>query len=377
MDWSRWRGEFPSCNHVVHMNHAGVAPLSRAVAGAVRTFVDEALVLDGKIYARWEQRAEAVRAAFARLVGADTPEVAFIQNTSEGLSLLAAGLDWRAGDNVVAVADDYPSNVYPWWGLRRWGVETRMAPHPPGRFGVDDVAAVMDGRTRLLAVSAVDWQSGFRADLATLGNLCRERGILFCVDGIQAVGAMRVDVAAAGIDCLAAGGHKWLLAPEGCGGLFVSSRVVERFSPIVLGWKSVVDADRYLPYHFDLRRDAARFEAGSPPHLGIHALGAALDLLLTVGPAVIEKRILALTGELAEGLRSLGAKILSPWRDGERSGILTFELGDSRALHAAFTQAAIISRVRMGGVRLAPHFYNNAEDIARILSVAEQHRRGN
>lgn len=358
------------------MNHAGVSPWSTPVATAVRTFADEALVVDGRTYQRWEQRVEGVRAAFARLIGAAAADVAFVQNTSEGLSLVAAGLDWRSGDNVVVMAEEYPSNVYPWWGLRRWGVETRMVPRPQLRFGVDDVRPFVDGRTRVLAVSAVDWQTGFRADLGALGGFCRQHGVLFCVDGIQAVGAMQVDVAAAGIDCLAVGGHKWLLAPEGCGGLFVSTTLVERIQPVVLGWKSVVDADRYLPYHFTLRTDAARLEPGSPPHLGIHALGAALDLLLTVGPAAIERRVLELAGDLAEGLRARGATILSPWGVGERSGILTFQLGDTQALHGALSHAGVVSRIRMGGIRLAPHFYNNADDVACILEAVDRYQRG-
>ena len=188
------------------------------------------------------------------------------------------------------MADEYPSNVYPWFGLQRFGVETRLLARPGARFGADDIAPLIDRRTRVLAVSAVDWQSGFRVDLAALAELCRAREVLFVVDGIQAVGALCVDVGACGVDVLAAGGHKWLLAPEGCGMLFVSDRVVERIYPVVLGWKSVRNAGVYLPYHFELRADAARLEPGSAPHLGIHAFGAALDLLLEIGPAAIEAR---------------------------------------------------------------------------------------
>jgi selenocysteine lyase/cysteine desulfurase len=243
------------------------------------------------------------------------------------------------------------------------------------RFSVDDVSPLVDGRTRVLAVSAVDWQSGFRADLVALGDFCRQRGLLYCVDAVQAVGALRVDVAAAGIDCLAAGGHKWLIAPEGCGGLVVSGRIADQVRPVVLGWRSVTDAGSYLPYHFELRKDAGRFEPGTLSHVGILALGAALDLFAEVGADRIEQRILHLTAELAEGLRSRGADILSPWQDGERSGILTFRLGDSAALAAALEQAGIIARTRAGGVRLAPHFYNSADDIARVLDAVDGYMR--
>lgn len=375
IDWDRWRGEFPSCGHVVHMNHAGVAPLSLRVAQAVQAFAASGVAFTEGTSERREQRSEQIRAALARLLHARTEEIAFVQNTAEGLSLVAAGLPWREGDNVVALADEYPSNVYPWFGLRRWGVETRLVPRVEQRLRLDDVAAAIDGRTRVLAVSAVDWQSGYRFQLASLADLCRRRGVLLGVDGIQAIGALDVDVESLGIDFLAAGGHKWLLAPEGCGVLFISRRLVEHIEPVVLGWKSVSGSDVYLPYHFELRPDAARVEPGSPPHLAIHALGAAVDLLLEVGPPRIEERVLALAAKLGEELRRRGAELLSPWEAEARSAIVTFRLGDSAALQAAFRDEGIITRQRMGGIRLAPHFYNNDDDIARVLAVVEAHRR--
>ena len=374
MDWTRWREEFPSAARLVHMNHAGISPLPRRVAAAICKFADEGLLLDRAVYQRWEERAEAVRAAAARLIGARPTEIAFVRNTSEGLSLVAAGLPWQRGDNVITLADEYPSNVYPWFGLRRLGVETRLLARPQLRFGADDVAALMDRRTRAVAVSAVDWQSGFRVDLAALGELCRARGVLFVVDGIQAVGALRTDVAASGVDVLAAGAHKWMLAPEGCGILYIAERVIDRIHPVVLGWKSVENAGVYLPYHFDLRADAARLEPGSAAHLGIHALGAALDLLLEIGVAGIEARVLETTGRLADALRAIGATILSPFAPAERSSILTFALGDAPRLHRALTDAGVIVRQRLGGIRLAPHFYNDAEDVARVVDAVRAFR---
>jgi len=351
------------------MNHAGLAPLSRRVAAEIRAFADEAERVTSAAYAGWTARVDAVRAAYARLIGAAADEIAFVKNTGEGLSLVAAGLAWQAGDNVVAVADEYPSNVYPWLGLHRHGVETRFATRCGARFGVAEVAAVTDRRTRVVTVSAVDWQSGFRADLAALGDFCRARDILLVVDAIQAVGALRVDVRVCGIDAMAVSGHKWLLAPEGCGALFVSARVLDRITPVLLGWKSVRDADTYLPYHFAPRGDAAKFEPGSQMHLGIRAFGAAVDLQLAMRPERIEAAVLAVTEALREGLLGLGARILSPSGAAERSGILTFVRGDSAALHATLTRADVVCRQRLGGVRLAPHCYTNAEDVERVLRV--------
>ncbi len=375
MDWNRWRSEFPITERCTHLNHAGVSPISRRVATAVTSFVTEATVLDAAMQRRWEARGEAIRASFARLVGAQPDEIAFVKNTSEGLSLIAAGLEWRAGDNVIAVDGEYPANVYPWFGLRRWGVETRLVRPRAGRVCLDDVLALADTRTRLVSVSFVDWNSGARTDLGAVGAGCRERGIIFCVDGIQGVGAIQLDVERDHIDCLAVGGHKWLLAPEGCGCLFVSRRVIDRLQSVLHGWKSVTDADTYLPYHFNPRGDAAKFEPGSPPQLGIQALGAAIDFLHDVGPERVERRLFDLTDRLAVGLRERGAAITSPWGADERSGIVVFRLGDDpRRLCAELVRRGFVVRVRGGGIRVAPHFYNNETDIDRLLAALDDLR---
>jgi len=370
MDWDRWRHEFPITERCTHFNHAGVSPVSRRVAAAVTAFINEAMVVDAAVQRRWEERAEEIRASMARLIGARADEIAFVKNTSEGISLVAAGLDWRSGDNVIAVDGEYPSNVYPWFGLRRWGVETRLVRPVQGCVRADDVAALADARTRVVSVSFVDWNSGGRTDLGAVGQLCRSRGMLFCVDGIQGVGALHLDVERDHIDCLAVGGHKWLLAPEGCGCLFVSRRVADRLQSVLHGWKSVTNAGTYLPYHFDPRPDAAKFEPGSPSQLGAQALGAAIDLLLEIGPARIEQRLFGLTDRLVAGLRQRGADIVSPWAPGQRSGIVVFQLGgEPQRVCAELTRQGFVVRVRGGGIRVAPHFYNNENDIDRLLAA--------
>ncbi len=375
MDWNRWRLEFPITERLTHFNHAGVSPVSRRVVAAVTSFIEEATVVDAATQRRWNERCEHVRAGFARLVGAQADEIAFVKNTSEGLSLVAAGVEWHPGDNVIAVDGEYPSNVYPWFGLRRCGVETRLVRPVDGRVLPEDVHALADARTRLVSVSFVDWSTGARTDLRPIGELCHRRGIIFCVDGIQGVGAVQLDVERDGIDCLAVGGHKWLLAPEGLGCLYVSRRVADRISSVLHGWKSVTDADTYLPYHFHPRPDAAKFEPGSPSVLATYALGAALDVLLEVGPEHIERRLFDLTDRLAAGLRARGAEVLSPWGAGERSGIIVFRLGgDPLRLCTELIRQGFIVRVRSGGVRVAPHFYNNEDDIDRLLAALDRLR---
>ncbi len=370
MNANPWRGLFPVTQHWVHLNHAGVSPISLRVRDAVVAFLEDALRIDEARNQRWEQRSEEVRALCAQLIGARADEIAFVKNTSEGLSLVAFGFPWKRGDNVITVDKEYPSNVYPWFALHRYGVETRLVPRRNGRVSPDEVLAAADRHTRVLTVSFVDWLTGARNDLAALSELCRERNWLFCVDGIQGVGAVPFNVEELGVDCLAVGGHKWLLAPEGCGFLYVSKRVVDRIESVLQGWKSVENPESFLPYHFGARPDALKFEPGSPPHLGIHALGAAVELLLEVSIGEVWRRIRFLTDYLVEGLLSLGADIVSPWGDGERSGIVVFRLGAApEQLVQQLIAQGFIVRVRDGGIRVAPHFYNDIEDIDRFIAA--------
>ena len=365
-----WRSQFPVTAACVYFDHAGVAPVSRRVADAVTAFIAEARDFGRLHYAAWETRTEDVRAAAARLLGAATEEVAFVASTSDGLSTIATSIDWRSGDSVVAVDAEFPANVYPWWALERIGVTTRLAPIVDGRLDPDTVAALIDDTTRVVSVSAVDFATGHRRDLAALGALCRRRGVLFCVDAIQALGALAIDVERCGIDALAADGHKWLCAPEGCGLLYVSRRWLDRLRPQRLGWKSVVDQGRYLPYHFDLKADAQKFECGSLNFLAIHALGAAIDLVADVGIDVIERRVLALTDALRERLDANGFAVLSPARREERSGIIVARTPEPpERVVPRLRAAGVLASPRGGGVRFSPHFYCNEHDIDRCIAA--------
>jgi len=373
LDISRWRNEFLVSEEVVYFDHAGVAPVSKRVADAVTRFISEACARGRLNYRAWEERAEQTRAAFARLIGAAADEIAFVANTSEGLAVVATGLEWKAGDNVVAVSGEFPANVYPWWALERLGVETRMATLEDFRLTLAGLDRCVDGRTRLVSVSAVDFATGHRRSLKEIGRYCRERGIVFCVDAVQALGALRIDVEEEEIDCLAADGHKWLLAPEGCGCLYVARRLWDRLQPQRVGWKSVVDHSRYLPYHFTLKPNALKFEPGSLNLLSIHALGAALDLLLEVGIARIEEVLLGLTQKLRDGLAERNLPVLSPGGRDEISGITTFR-GVARPgeVEEKLRERGIVVRERLGGLRVSPHFYCNDDDLSRFFRALEE-----
>lgn len=361
---------FPSAEERLHLDHAGVAPISTRVVEAVETFTSESVSHLSERYPYWELRAEDVRAACAELAGAVPRQVAFVKNTSEALSFVAGGLEWAEGDVVVAVDEAFPSNVYPWWDLARLGVETRMVTPTAVLGDLRQLEAALDGPVRLLAVSAVAYGTGDLRPLADLATLCRSRDVLLVVDGIQALGAIRVDLASEGLDCIAADGHKWMCAPEGAGFMALSDRLLDRLRPIELGWKSVVESGRYYPYQLKVRSDAAKLEAGSLNLMGTYALGAAVDLALEVGIDEIERRISSLTDSLVAGLRSRGREILGARsRDGgasgtRGSGILTFVPGaDPERLRQELWARDVVCKVRFGGLRLAPHHYQDESDV--------------
>jgi selenocysteine lyase/cysteine desulfurase len=371
MNWERTRSFFPVTQTLAYLNHAGVAPISTRVAEALERYAAEATRRGAFDYQRcYDAEVERVRGRAATLIGADADEIAFVKNTSEGLGLVAAGLDWRRGDRVVVCDLEYPSNVYPWWSLRPRGVETVMLRSRDGFLPIESVEdALRHPRTRLLSLSSVEFGSGARNDLAALGRLCRERGVLFCVDAIQSVGCLPLDVADGLVDFLAADGHKWMLSVEGCGIFYCRRALLERLTPRIVGWRSVKDNLDFDSYHFELQPSAGRFEEGTPNTPGIFALGAAIDLLLELDVAAIGRRVLELTDTLCAELAAHGAEVASPRAPGRASGIVAFRLPDEAPGRTAarLREAGVFVVERRGCVRASPHFYNVPEDLERLL----------
>jgi len=372
VNWARTRSFFPVTLELAYLNHAGVAPISTRVEEALRRYIAEATGRGAFDYARvYDAEIERVRGRAALLLGADRSEIAFVKNTTEGLGLVAAGLDWRSGDQVLSCDLEYPSNVYPWQSLADRGVETVLLPGERGRLPLERVEEALRGsRVRLLALSSVEFGSGARNDLDALGRLCHERGVLFCVDAIQSLGCLPLDVERSRIDFLASDGHKWLLSPEGCGIFYCARRALDLVRPRVVGWRSVVDNHDFDTYHMELQPGAGRFEEGTPNTAGIFALGAAIDLLLEIGIDAIAERVLALTDRLVRGLEARGAEILGP-RGDEASGIVSFRLPDEpiERTVARLRTRRIFVVARRGGVRASPHFYNDESEIDRLLAA--------
>lgn len=376
MNPEKIRREFPVVENRIFFDHAKVSPLPMRVRSAVNAFVEDASSHGTANYADWMARVESVRASFARLINASPDEVAFVKNTSEGISIVANGIDWKPGDNVVIPDIEFPANVYPWWNLKPLGVETRFVHAVDGRVLFDDLVARVDNKTRVLSVSSVECNSGFRLDLNRMGAFCKEKGILFCVDAIQSLGVLPMDVKRDHIDFLSADGHKWLLSVEGLGGFYISSEALEAIRPAVVGWNSMINAYDFMNYDFTLRPDAARFEEGSFNTMSIQAFGAALSLFHEVGVDTIEKRIMRLGDKILDELKRRNFRILNSVIPEERSGIISFTGEMDLEKLSDFMAANQVSlTVRDGMVRLSPHFYNSENEIDRFFDLWDRFKK--
>jgi selenocysteine lyase/cysteine desulfurase len=372
MDFSAVRAQFPVSREFTFLNHAATAAPPQPVVEAVNGFLAECASRGSLDYGRWLARLVGIRRQAAELIGAAAEEIAFVPNTSAGLATVAEGMRWRPGEAVLVAVPDFPANVYPWQHLERKGVIVRFVERRPGgRLGPEDVAKALIPGTRLLAVSSVDYVTGFAADLPALGEFCREQGLLLCVDAIQSLGVLPLDVRTCGIHLLAAGGHKWLLGPMGSGLLFVDRSVADLIEPPLVGWKSMADEENF-ELHFELKRDAGKFEPGTLNLPGIFGLGAALGLLQSVGVGIIRQRVLALNDRFTEGLRERGLEVVSPRGETERSGILSFRPpGDALHCFRFLSERHIVVSPRGGMLRLSPHFWNDESDLAAFFAALD------
>lgn len=320
-----------------------------------------------------EEEADRLRGSIARLVGAEPETIGLVRSTAHGLSLLAQGLDWRAGDNVVGARGEYPANVYPWMALRDRDVEYRMADLDAGRLTPAAVLSLVDDRTRVVALSHVQFWNGYRVDVEAIGAELDRRGVIFAVDAVQSAGALRLDLSAMPVDFLAASAGKWLLGPLGIGFCYCRPELLHRLRPVLVGVGSVKRDHEYFDYAYELVETARRFEESSVSVLDMAAFQAGVDLLLDVGPGVVEERVLGLAAQLAAGLAERGHGVVEPWPRSRResSGIVSFRRPGATAAEMlrALKAAHVVGRRHADFVRLSPHFYNTSEEVERVLDV--------
>ncbi|HMV46999.1 MAG TPA: aminotransferase class V-fold PLP-dependent enzyme [Blastocatellia bacterium] len=363
------RALFPVTQSHVYLNHAAVAPISQPVFERMQEYTRD-LLEHGLVHFReWGEAVARVRKLAARFINAEPDEIAFAPNTSSGLAYVANGIDWQAGDNIVSADCEFPANSVPWRRVcREFGVELRLAHERDGRLETEEILSLIDSRTRVVALSFVEFASGFRNDLAAIGRHCRERGVLFVVDAIQGLGALRLDVEACCIDALSADAHKFLLGPDGVALFYVSRAAMERIKPTVTGWMSVA-----RPFDFDPEQPyadgARRFEAGALNTAGVVGLGAAIELFQQTGLERIESHLLELGDHLCEGLLNKGYQLVSSRRASEKSAVICcrHEKFSANDLYQILNARRIITTPRLGRLRISPHFYNTREDIDELI----------
>ena len=369
--WKGFRDQMPVARRWAYFDHAAVSPLPSRTQKALLQWAQQAADHGDIHWPEWAQRVEDLRRYAAQMLGATPEEIALVRSTSEGVNLVAEGFPWQPGDNVVTLADEFPTNQYAWLNQAVRGVETRRVPVGPGGVEIGEIAQACDDRTRIVTISWVSYCTGRRIDLDQLAELAHQRGALLFVDGIQGLGVLPLDVRNTRIDFLAADGHKWMLGPEGAGIFYIRREHLDRLRPIGVGWNSVAHAHDFARIELNLRDTAARYEGGSQNMAGMIALASSAELLLELGQAAIAERIEKTTDAACERLQSIGARILSDRRPSRKSGIVVFEIPGRNPLELRqkCLREDVVLSCRSGRLRISAHGYNNLEDIDRLIDA--------
>ncbi|HEY6805881.1 MAG TPA: aminotransferase class V-fold PLP-dependent enzyme [Pyrinomonadaceae bacterium] len=365
------RSLFPVTKNLVYLNHAAVSPPPTSTIAAIEAQLKDVNENGSLHFQDWIATKEKARQLLASMLGAKPAQVAFMRNTSDGLSTIANGLSWKAGDNLVTFSREFPSNIYPWLRLREaFGVEVRMCDERDGRIDFDELARLVDSNTCLISISHVQYASGFRADLERLGQLARKHDALLVVDVIQALGVVPIDVSAQLVDAAAGAGHKWLLSPEGVGYLYLSDRARERIQPTLVGWISVRDPEDYNNFEQPWNEGALAWETGTGPASLFYGFKSSLELITNTGVRAIAEYLQELTDYLCERVATKEYDIVSSRLPGEKSHIVCIKhRGDFNAmkLYSHLKSRNIITAPRGDRLRIAPHLYNTRQDIDALI----------
>ncbi|MDH5178525.1 MAG: aminotransferase class V-fold PLP-dependent enzyme [Gammaproteobacteria bacterium] len=365
--------EFQLDHELIYLNHAAIAPWPTRTKLAVERFATESAVQGSKHYLQWVRHETELRSMLATLINAPSgDDIALLKNTSEGLSVVAHGLDWQPGDNVVISDQEFPSNRIVWESLQRYGVTVRQVDLSSAATPELALIAACDAKTRVLAVSSVQFASGLKMDLRVLGDHCRRHHILFCVDAIQSIGAHQVDVQACQADFMMADGHKWMLAPEGLALFYCRADLREQLTLHQYGWHMVDHPHDFTRTEWLPAANGQRFECGSPNMLHAHALHASISLLLEVGMATVEARILDNSDALFALLQQHEQlEILSDMTGGRYAGIVTFRHRHvaSDQLYTWLMEHGVMCAPRGGGIRFSPHFYTATALLEKAINL--------
>jgi cysteine desulfurase/selenocysteine lyase len=362
------RREFPhTWSDMVYLNHAAVAPLSFRVRDAVNRYMTRRALKGIEPYPWAVKMANETRGLVAQMLHARADQIAFVLNTSDGLNIIAQGLDWQPGDRVLLNDLEFPTNLYPFLNLKRRDVEADIIKSVDGKITPAQIREAITPQTKLLSISHVQFRTGAKTDLTEIGKICREHNILFVVDAIQSLPHSPIDVERDSIDFLACGSHKWLMSGEGAAFVYVNDRALEAIHQASVGWTSVEDPFDHTPHLERLRHGAARFENGTMNYSGIAALNASLKFFNEFGLEKMERAVLDLSGYLIGRLERQGIAVITPKAESERAGIVSFEFPDAEKTFEQLQKENIIISVRSGVPRVAPHFYNTEEELKKLI----------
>ena len=367
------RALFPVTERAIYLNHAAVSAPPTPTINAIQSQLADVSENGSVNFRKWLAVRENARRLIAGMLGARPEQVAFVRNTSDALSTVANGLNWHPGDNLVTFRHEFPSNLYPWLRVRdALGVDVRVCEERNGRVDMDELIRLIDDKTRIVAISQIQYASGFRADLERIGRVARAHDALLVVDVIQALGVVPLDVQAELVDVAAGACHKWLLTPEGVGFLYLSARARERIQPTLVGWTSVPNPDDYGNYEQGWNQGTLAWETGTGPVALIHGLEASLKLLNEVGVSRIQAYLETLTDHLCEQLRNTDYQVVSSRLAGEKSQIVCIRNSaglSSMDLFAHLKKKNIITAPRGDRLRISPHFYNTIEEIDELVNA--------
>lgn len=373
--WEQFRELMPVARKWSYFDHAAVAPIPQPALDAISKWATEATEDGDAVWMAWIRQHEECRKTAAQLINAQVSEIGLVPNTTFGINLVADGLDWKPGDNIVLPEHEFPSNVYPWMSLKERGVELRQVPLDGHSVNIDRIADACDHRTRIVSASWVGYASGARLNPKELATAVHEKGALFFLDAIQGMGVFPLDVVDADIDFLAADGHKWMLGPEGAGIFFLKHQHLDLLRPMNVGWNSVAQGNDYTKVNLDIRQAASRYEGGTQNMAGFIGLGASLQFLADFGLSArqspIADRVIEVSDYLCQSLQDAGIVVHSERGLDVSTGIVLFEVPGQEPpeVRTRLLDNKVVISCRGGHVRAAVHAYNNADDVDCLVDT--------
>ena len=374
MNKSEVRNIFPYLkNDTIYFNHAATGPFSSLVTIRLNNLLKEKSESNIDDYESFVNVAVETKNILSELIHCNQDRIAFLDNTSNGLNVLANSIDWKKGDRIHLNDVEFPANIYPFLNLKRFGVEIDFVKSENGIVTAEQIIDDVKPGTKLISVSYVQFLSGYKIDLDKIGNYCREKNIIFCVDGIQGIGALQIDVEKSKIDFLSCGTQKWLLGMQGLAFIYIDKELQKKMIPGNIGWLSVENAWNLLDYNLELKKSADVFEGGTLNTFGIYVFNTSLNLFKNYGFEKVEAEVLSNSKYFISKLNLIGIKcLLSNCLDSELSGIVTIKVDSAERVFNHLSEKRMICSLREGLIRFSSHFYNTSQEIDTVVDELQK-----